>query len=124
MPEKLFILEKKENVTEEIHLMQIVYALPPKNIYVPEGKMIIKFVACMEGQTISFDGKNYFCDQNYLATVQEKDSKGRYITPSSFTGVIPKDKFWLLANHDKSFDSRYFGLVDRKDIKGIAKWKF
>lgn len=39
-----------------------------------------------------------------------------------FNGVIPKDKFFVMGTHPRSFDSRYWGFVDRKDIKGVSIW--
>ncbi|EAL3751808.1 S26 family signal peptidase, partial [Campylobacter coli] len=41
-----------------------------------------------------------------------------------FNGVIPKDKFFVMGTHPRSFDSRYWGFVDRKDIKGVSIWAF
>jgi len=54
-----------------------------------------------------------------------KDSRGRDIKPISLKDLKPKnsDEFLLLSSHYKSYDSRYFGLVNKKQILNKAKIK-
>ncbi|CUU90031.1 putative type IV secretory protease [Campylobacter hyointestinalis subsp. hyointestinalis] len=121
-PEKIFILEKKE-VTDKLKNGDIIYALPPKNDYVPDGKMVIKKIVCSPGQILNVVGKDFYCDHNYLFKAKTKDSRGNSIEHFKFNGVIPKDHFFIASFVPNSFDSRYFGLVSRERIKGISIWK-
>jgi signal peptidase I len=49
----------------------------------------------------------------------ERDTKGK---PLSLIegGIIPKGKYFVVADSVRSFDSRYWGLLDEKEILGKA----
>ncbi|WP_339062034.1 S26 family signal peptidase [Fusobacterium animalis] len=66
----------------------------------------------------------YVGEKNY-GPIFFKDSKGRDITFVSLEDLKPKnsDEFLLLSSHYKSYDSRYFGLINRKQILKKAKIK-
>ena len=66
----------------------------------------------------------YVGEKNY-GPIYFKDSKGRDITFVSLEDLKPKnsDEFLLLSSHYKSYDSRYFGLINRKQILKKAKIK-
>ena len=66
----------------------------------------------------------YVGEKNY-GPIFLKDSKGRNITSASLEDLKPKnsDEFLLLSSHYKSYDSRYFGLINRKQILNKAKIK-
>ena len=49
----------------------------------------------------------------------EKDSKGNDL-PLISGGVIPAGKYFVTSPSLRSYDSRYWGLVDEKDIIGKA----
>lgn len=122
--EKVFIFKKGIN-NEKLFRDEIVYAIPPKNIYVPKGKMIIKKIACLGGDTLEVKGKDYFCNSKLIATAQTLDSRKREIKQFSFSkGIIQNNYFFIVGMAPNSFDSRYFGLISAKDIKGISIWKF
>ena len=66
----------------------------------------------------------YVGEKNY-GPIFLKDSSGRDITFVSLEDLKPKnsDEFLLLSSHYKSYDSRYFGLINRKQILNKAKIK-
>ena len=66
----------------------------------------------------------YVGEKNY-GPIFLKDSSGRDITSVSLEDLKPKnsDEFLLLSSHYKSYDSRYFGLINRKQILNKAKIK-
>lgn len=69
----------------------------------------------------------YVSGKNY-GPIFNKDSKGRTIKEISLEELKPKnkDEYLLLSSHYKSYDSRYFGLINKKDIlkKAEIKIKF
>lgn len=54
-----------------------------------------------------------------------KTTEGQPLTPLSVS-VIPKDHFFVMGDHPRSFDSRYeeFGLISKDKIwgKGVLTW--
>jgi type IV secretory pathway protease TraF len=85
-----------------------------------EKALLTKQVACVEGMTVSFNGTAFACDGKPLGgEVIRKTSDGREVKVSDFQGVIPEGKVFVIGTHPRSFDSRYLGLLDRKDIKRV-----
>ena len=66
----------------------------------------------------------YVSGKNY-GIILNTDSIGRKITPLRVEDLKPrnKDEYLLLSSHVRSYDSRYFGLVNRKDILKKAELK-
>ena len=66
----------------------------------------------------------YVSGKNY-GVILNTDSIGRKITPLRVEALKPrnKDEYLLLSSHIRSYDSRYFGLVNRKDILKKAELK-
>jgi len=51
--------------------------------------------------------------------VYEKDTKGR-LMPVIQSQVIPEGKYFVYTDHERSFDSRYWGLVDESQVIGTG----
>lgn len=52
--------------------------------------------------------------------VLEKDTKGRPLPIMVEQGVIPGGKYFVSTPIQRSYDSRYWGLVDKEDVIGKA----
>jgi type IV secretory pathway protease TraF len=104
---------------------------------------LFKKVACMEGDYLKRVENRFICyTDNYtdkanadktnerggetdeaIAIVQSLDSEGKpYAISFDYDGTIPKDKLFVVAPHYLSFDSRYFGLIDKSAVKGEILW--
>ena len=66
----------------------------------------------------------YVSGKNY-GIILNTDSIGRKITPLRVENLKPrnKDEYLLLSSYTRSYDSRYFGLVNRKEILKKAELK-
>lgn len=89
---------------------------PVKNIYTQNVNYLVKKVGCHEGQILaSTSTRDFYCDGEYIGTAQQKDKNGKPVNFFQFNGKIPKDHFFMLGTHKRSYDSRYFGFV-KKDL--------
>ncbi len=86
-----------------------------------KGKLFLKKIGCNSGQYLEVTNNQVFCDGTIIATLLDKNKEGQILPKISFCGIIPNDKFFALGEHLYSYDSRYFGLVDKKQIINTAR---
>lgn len=90
---------------------------------VNEGKIesITKKVACIEGDELKITiDKDFYCNDVFLGKAKDFSLKGEKLVFFMFNGIIPQDKMFVMGEHKDSFDSRYWGLLDVKDVKYTA----
>jgi len=92
--------------------------------YYPEGKKMVKNVACKEGMYLEVVGRDYYCNGVYLGRAKDKDRYGKYVENFKYNGVIPEGYYFLMGAHPDSYDSRYYGLVPRERIVGKVLYVF
>jgi len=92
-----------------------------------ESDTYLKKIAGVPGDRIVLNGREVsICPQSGLpcevvAKRMETDRYGDAWPPLDIGGVIPEDKFFVVGTHPASFDSRYYGYVDRSQFLGKAK---
>jgi type IV secretory pathway protease TraF len=111
--------------------------------YYPAGAPFAKVVAGVGGQPIARLGRDFYIAGRYVATARERDSAGRaaplytpqptpdplcrqpaaWVRPvamcrQTLAAVIPEGHLFTLGQHERSFDSRYWGLVAPQEITG------
>lgn len=83
----------------------------------------IKQITCSQGSVLSIkNGSTYFCDGKIIGVAKPTDSNGKLVSNFKFNGVIPKDNYFVMGTAQSSYDSRYWGFVNKKDIIGVASW--
>lgn len=102
---------------------------------VASSKLYVKRVIGLPGDKVSaFQGTIYVnnrpIDQQFISDKQKKatgkwDFKSlsqKYMWLHGATTVVPKDHYFVLGdNRSVSNDSRYFGFVPKKKVKGVVK---
>jgi signal peptidase I len=86
---------------------------------------LVKIATCMPGEiletkVIEYQDTifyKYSCNNKFIGTGYNYDSKGNDIPNFVFNGKIPDNKVFAMATHKKSFDSRYYGLVDIANVQ-------
>ncbi len=81
---------------------------------------VMKIAVCVGGETLTESKRLYYCNGEYLGVAKEMSLKGEKVDNFKFNGVIPADHFFVMGQHKDSYDSRYFGFVERKDVKATA----
>lgn len=70
---------------------------------------IVKRVGCDSLSLVQVKNKTFYCDGNPIGEAFRDD----FIAAD---GIIPEDKVFLIGDHQSSYDSRYFGLVEKSKI--------
>lgn len=107
--------------------------------YYPAGTLFTKAVAAVPGDRLARLGRDFYVNGRYVATARETDSQGRptiVFTPplipvsvstglawnglcrEALAGRVPDGALFVLGTHERSFDSRYWGLVGPEEIVG------
>lgn len=96
----------------------IMFELPP-NEYVPP-QLTVKRVVCTPGDTLRLIGDEFYCNNTLLGRGKQYTRSGVKVKLFSKTGIIPLDNYFVMGDHRDSFDSRYFGYVEKKYIKSVV----
>ena len=78
---------------------------------------VVKKIVCIEGEHFKVNHRNFFCNGKYIGTAKTHSKDGAPVKTFSYNGVIPTDKLFVMGACIDSYDSRYFGFIDKKDIK-------
>ena len=117
-------------ITAAITLKRGMYTLvlpPPgfrvmaaKRQYLPLNVPLIKRVVGLSGDMICRRGQTIFVNQKPVATALLKDQHGRNMPIWQGCFTLSEDQFFALMPPTDSFDGRYFGPLNTKDIIGVA----
>jgi len=119
--EKIVIYELKKP-DEVIKNKMYVFKFPYSTKYYKKGELFIKYAKCLPGDKLEVRGYKYYCNGKYFATAVKTDSKGEPVKHFEYNGTIPQNKYFMYAPHPQSYDSRYWGFLDKKEIIGVVKW--
>ena len=106
-----------ENIKTGNYVMFMLSAPHSKN---GKPQKVMKKVGCSAGEELSQEGRDFFCNGGLLGTAKKFSLKGKKLAAFKYAGTVPKDKMFLVGDHKDSYDSRYFGFVDKKDILYVA----
>jgi signal peptidase I len=82
------------------------------------GMRFVKRVACVSGEQLTHSGRDFYCNGEFLARAKAWDKKGNPAVLFDFNGIIPREQYFALGEHEDSYDSRYWGFVDYSWILG------
>ena len=78
---------------------------------------MIKRVGCRPGEWLQVDAEYRFsCNGRPLGQALATDSQGRPLPRFIHNGPVPEGQLFLVGTHPRSYDSRYFGFVDAREI--------
>ena len=88
--------------------------------YLPSGSPLVKRIAATKGSQVCALGARIIVDGRMVARRQKRDANGRDMPWWSGCRRLQRDEVLLLNRVAASFDSRYFGPVERTAIVGKA----
>jgi conjugative transfer signal peptidase TraF len=94
-----------------------VRAMVRKRDYLRAGERFFKRILAVPGDSVCLDGARFEVNGKTIGPVFKEDRLGRPLPVSLFCGTVPKDTFWVGSFYERSFDSRYFGPVARRDLR-------
>ena len=85
--------------------------------YAKEDDKILKEVVCTEGDmlTVTKD-KRYFCNGEFITKAKDYTQRGDKLNNFVFNGVIGKGDYFVIGHHKDSYDSKYFGFINREQM--------
>jgi len=86
----------------------------------PVGKVLLKRLSAVEGDTVCRSGVSITINGDQAATARPALRDGLALPAWRGCRVLGADDVLVLAPHPRSFDSRYFGPVDASQLIGVA----
>ena len=83
---------------------------------------LIKEVTCVPGDALQVDTRNrfFYCNGQYLGMAKVITLKGALLPMFVYSGRIPGGRLFVSGRHRDSFDSRYWGFLDARNVRAIA----
>jgi type IV secretory pathway protease TraF len=88
--------------------------------YLPQNVWLLKPVFAMRASLVCRFGKHIFVNGKLVAKAKTWDLKHRLLPVWEGCHTLKSDEVFVLARPQDSFDSRYFGPVNRNQIVGTA----
>lgn len=99
--------------------------LKDSNILKEEHKFILKKVGGIEGDHIIIKDDKLFINDIFIYNVIGTTSDRKDLKPiENLDYILQKDEYFLIGDIEKSYDSRYFGVIKKEDIVGKGKLLF
>lgn len=114
---KLWITNDKFDAASDNYALFI----PPPDKYTKSASFYLKKISCKEGEHLHTVGSEFFCNDKHIGRALDYDMQGNPLKHEKYDLIIPKNKYFFSGTHKYSYDSRYFGLIDRNAITRGAK---
>ena len=106
----------------------VAFAVPPnvaalvhERRYLPVGAMLVKPVVATAGDRVCTDGGVLRINGAPFGAVLTEDSAGRPLPHFEGCGPLPEGEAFVASHHPRSFDSRTFGPVPLRAIRGTVR---
>ena len=121
LPQKYWVIAKGKKPKRGDYICFTLSEETAKKNNLPSNIKFTKQVVGVEGDRITLKNRDFYINDDYVATAKTHSLKGEPLTPSS-EGVLGKGKYYVFSPHTDSFDSRYqkMGWVNQEQVVGVA----
>jgi type IV secretory pathway protease TraF len=88
--------------------------------YLPENAWLLKPLYAVHPSIICRFGRYVFVDGKHVTTAKKEDRMHRVLPVWKGCKSLSPTQYLFLGHHRDSFDSRYFGTVDKTQVVGTA----
>jgi type IV secretory pathway protease TraF len=88
--------------------------------YLPKDVWLLKPIYAVSPSIFCRFGRYVFVDGKHIATAKNADKMHRVLPVWKGCKALKANQYFVLGHHRGSFDSRYFGPVDRSQVVGTA----
>ena len=81
---------------------------------------VVKKIACQEGDLLTVDGGNFYCNNEYIGHAKAHANDGTPLAAFQFNGAIPSGKLFVTGPCIDSYDSKYIGFIQKTDIQAVV----
>lgn len=103
-----------------IRLSGVPQALAERRSYIGPHTPLLKRVAALEGDRVCRRGRVVWIAGHWVVIALASDRGGRRLPVWQGCRQLQNGQLFVLGRHPQSFDSRYFGPIDRAQIVGAA----
>lgn len=82
---------------------------------------LTKKIVCAPGDVLSAHDHIFTCNGSMLGQSLTHNKHKVPVTSFEYEGRIPDGKFFVMCPARDSYDSRYFGLVDKSNVQAVAR---
>lgn len=122
-PVGLYVIKNRQPVLGELALIRpskSVAMFIEKRGYLPSDTPLIKRIAALSSDEICRDSEAILINKIHVTEAQETDTLGREMPQWSGCFTLKTGEVFLLNDHEKSLDGRYFGATSLNDVIGVA----
>ena len=121
LPQKYWLIAKGKTPKRGDYICFNLSEEAVKQNNIPSNVTFTKQVIGVEGDKVTIKNRDFYINDNYVATAKTHSLKGEPLTPSS-EGVLGKGQYYVFTPHKDSFDSRYekMGWVNQEQVVGVA----
>jgi conjugal transfer pilin signal peptidase TrbI len=83
-------------------------------------KLITKRIACNESEEFKSDSNgDYYCNGRFLVRAKVRFLNGSTAERFNYKGNVPAGSMFVVGDHKDSYDSRYYGFIEKGRV--VAK---
>ena len=92
-----------------------------ERLYLPPDTLLIKRIAALPGAKFCRENEKIIVNTVLVANALKVDSLGRPMPQWNGCFTLQADELFLLNQHERSLDGRYFGATKKSQIIGVAR---